>query len=192
MRVTGLKKAYGERIVFDGEEFTFPEGRITCVMGKSGAGKTTLLKILAGLTPFEGGIEGGGKSAFVFQEPRLISHMTVAENIAFAVGRYAVNEEKLAGMLTAVGLGGMQNRRAGELSVGEAQRVALVRAFACEAPVVLLDEPFSALDKESKELAIDAFLALWREKRQTVVLVTHEEEEALRLGESVIRLPVSK
>ena len=188
MRVKGLKKAYGEVRVFDGLELEFPEGQITCVMGESGVGKTTLLKILAGLTDYEGQVEGGGKTAFVFQEPRLLAHMSVEENIAFAVGRCGVSKEEIGEMLAQVGLGGMEKRRAKTLSGGEAARVALVRAFAYDAPIILLDEPFSALDKENKERAKNAFLALWKRKKQTVVLVTHDETEAAELGNKVVVL----
>lgn len=188
MRVVGVKKAYGERVVFDGLDLEFPDGRISCVMGKSGVGKTTLLKILAGLTDYEGRVEGCEKAAFVFQEPRLIAHMSVGENIAFAVGRDGLTKEKLADLLTAVGLTGMEKRKAKTLSGGEASRVALARAFAYGAPVILMDEPFADLDGETKAQVKGTFLKLWQEKRQTVVIVTHDEQEAAEMGEKVFYL----
>ena len=188
MRVVGIKKAYGDRVVFDGLEIEFPDGKITCVMGKSGVGKTTLLKILAGLTPYTGRVEGCEKVAFVFQEPRLIAHMSVEENIAFAVGRDALIKEKIAKLLAEVGLKGMEKRLAKTLSGGEASRVALVRAFAYGAPVILMDEPFADLDGETKAQVKKAFLKLWEEKKQTVVIVTHDQAEALELGEKVVEL----
>ena len=117
-----------------------------------------------------------------------MGELPVEENIAFAVGRCGLSKEEIGEMLAQVGLGGMEKRQAKTLSGGEAARVALVRAFAYDAPIILLDEPFSALDKENKERAKNAFLALWKRKKQTVVLVTHDEAEAAELGNKVVVL----
>lgn len=184
MRITGLRKAYGERVIFDGLDLEIPEGKITCVLGESGVGKTTLLKILGGLTDYTGEIEGKKKAAFVFQEPRLIAHMSVYENIEFAVGRYEGIEETLA----LVGLENNKMQRAGSLSGGEAQRVALARAFLFPAPLVLLDEPFSSLDTGNKLRVMKAFHGLFQRGKKTAVLVTHDLDEALALGHKIVLL----
>lgn len=184
MKISGLKKAYGERLIFDGLHLEIPEGKITCVLGESGVGKTTLLKILGGLTNYLGTLEERKKAAFVFQEPRLIAHMSVYENIEFAVGRVEGIEETLA----LVGLEGKGKQRAGSLSGGEAQRVALARAFLFPAPLILLDEPFSSLDTANKFLAMEAFYKLFENGKRTAVLVTHDVDEALTLGHKIVRL----
>ncbi len=184
MRVEALRKSYGERIIFDGLNLEIPEGKITCVLGESGIGKTTLLKILGGLTEYTGTLTEGKKAAFVFQESRLIAHMSVRQNIQFAVGRYEGMEE----MLELVGLRERIDQRAGSLSGGEAQRVALVRAFLYDAPLILLDEPFSSLDTANKLRAMKAFYSLFEREERTAVLVTHVVDEALTLGHKIVLL----
>ncbi|MBQ8320687.1 MAG: ABC transporter ATP-binding protein [Clostridia bacterium] len=187
MRAGGLKKAYGEQVIFGGQDFEFPEGKITCLFGRSGVGKTTLLKILGGLTDYDGQIEGRKKAAFVFQEPRLIAHMSVYENIRFVVGMSANIDE----MLARLGLKELREKRAGELSGGEAQRVALARALLFDAPLLLLDEPFSSLDEETGNRARAAVLEVCKAGKKTAVIALHDEAEAVGLGEvERIFLPV--
>ena len=184
MRLVNLQKSYGERVIFKGLNLEIPQGKITCVLGESGVGKTTLLKALCGLTEYAGRIEGMEKAAFVFQEPRLLAHMTIRENIEFAVGRYEGIEE----MLALVGLDSMADRKAGSLSGGEAQRVALARAFLFDAPLILLDEPFSSLDTGNKLRVMQAFYGLFLKGEKTAVFVTHDIDEALAVGDKIVLL----
>lgn len=182
MRIVDLKKSYGERVIFERLQLEIPEGKITCVLGESGVGKTTLLKILGGLADYTGRIEGAQKAAFVFQEPRLIPYKNVEENLKFAVGRC----EGIKKTLALVGLEEKALQPASSLSGGEAQRVALVRAFLFGAPLVLLDEPFSSLDTGNKLQAMKAFYGLQQREKRTAVVVTHDLDEALALGHKIV------
>lgn len=179
-----ISKAYGNKRVFDGLDLEINEGEITCILGQSGVGKTTLLRIIAGLTDFEGEAELPEKVAYVFQEPRLIPWLTVAENLAYAGGRY----EDIDGVLEKLCIAQLRDTRVNKLSGGEKQRVALARAFLSDAGVMLMDEPFSSVDTALKIRLCEAFARLWREKKNTVVAVTHDIEEVLMLAHRIIVL----
>ena len=185
MRINNLSKRYGEQVVFKDFSLEINEGEITCVLGASGVGKTTLLRVLAGLTEYDGEIEElPCNAAFVFQEPRLLPHLTVEQNLQFVGGRY----EDIDGILPKLSLVEFRDTRAGKLSGGEKQRVALARAFLADAPVTLLDEPFSSLDTALKIRLCKSVVALWQEKKNTLVAVTHDIEEALMLAHRIIVL----
>lgn len=180
-----ISKSYGEKRVFDEFRLNIDEGEILCLLGESGVGKTTFLRILAGLTAYEGEIVGAPqKTGFVFQEPRLLPWASARENLRYA----GADESEIAPTLEKTGMSELADRRASRLSGGEKQRVALARAFLSGAPLLLLDEPFSALDLTLKVRLWETFAALWKEKRPTCVLVTHDIEEAFALGHRIVLL----
>ena len=180
-----VSKSYGNTRVFDHFQMEIPDGEIFCLLGKSGAGKTTLLNILAGLTPFGGEVETAEKKiGYIFQEPRLLPHMTVEKNLLYA----GAKADEIDGVLQTLGLAAHKNKYPRALSGGEKQRVSIARAFLSGADLLLLDEPFSALDLALKVRAWEAFAAIWKEKKPTVLLVTHDLEEAWTLGHTVALL----
>ncbi|MBQ8292106.1 MAG: ABC transporter ATP-binding protein [Clostridia bacterium] len=179
-----VSKSYGEKRVLHNLSLELVEGEITCVLGASGVGKTTLLNILAGLTTFEGEAEVPENVGYIFQTPRLLPNLTVAQNLAFAGSRY----EDIACMLEKVGLVPHKDKRPKMLSGGEKQRVAIARAFLSNAPLLLLDEPFSSLDTALKIRLCELFCEVWQERKVTAVMVTHDIEEALMLGHRIVVL----
>ena len=169
-------------------------GEFICLVGASGCGKSTILNMIAGLDrPSSGTIElGGGRAALMFQEAALFPWLTVAQNIEFPLQmrRVARNRrrEEVAALLSMVHLDGFGGKRPHELSGGMRQRVALARALAQGARVLLMDEPFGSLDAMMRDLLHDEIERLWRETGLTVVFVTHNVREAVRLGDRVLLL----
>lgn len=189
MRVNNLQKRYGEKVVLDGMSLELCEGEITCILGRSGAGKTTLLNILAGLLPFEGEIAPMPKKVgYVFQESRLLPYLTVRENLLYAGGK----PEWIDEILQKAGLAALADRKAGSLSGGEKRRVALLRAFSIDADLVLLDEPFSALDTVSKAQMLGLAWDLIRGAAKRAVFVTHDLDEAISIADTVAVLDEGK
>ncbi len=176
----------------------FGAGTITTVVGRSGCGKTTLLRLLAGLTqPSSGEIKCGRphSTGIVFQEARLMPWLDVAANVAFPLkGRLGGTDiaARVDEALMLVGLNETRHALPRQLSGGMAQRVAIARAFAQHPDVLLLDEPFSALDAFTRRGLQRVLIDIWRERRPTVVLVTHDVEEAALLGESVIEMEAGR
>ena len=184
-----ISKSYGEQTVFDGFSLDIQEGQILCVLGDSGGGKTTLLKSLARLISFDGELENvPEKVGYIFQEPRLLQNLTIEENLQYVGGMY----ESIEGILRKTELFDMRKKRPKELSGGEKQRVAIARAFLSDAPLLLLDEPFSSLDTALKIRLSNVFADLWKTKRPTVVYVTHDVEEACMLGQRIVVLKGGK
>ncbi|MCK0196949.1 ABC transporter ATP-binding protein [Ancylobacter sp. 6x-1] len=172
-------------------------GEILAIVGGSGCGKSTLLRLVAGLEGASAGriaLDGvplaGPHPAIgiVFQEPRLLPWLTVAGNIGFGLTHLSrpAREARIAAALARIGLPDYGGRWPRELSGGQAQRVALARALVVEPRVLLLDEPFSALDAFIREDLQGHLLALWSDTRPTLVLVTHDIEEALVLADRVV------
>ena len=189
----------------EGISFRARPHEFVCVVGPSGCGKTTLLKIVAGLLrPTAGAVEFGvdgeswtpengrtwPRNALVFQEHGVFPWMTVADNVAFGLEmRGVARGERRRGartFLERVGLGAFADNYPHELSVGMRQRVGLARAFVADVPILLMDEPFGSLDAQTKLLLQEELLRIWREDRKLVLFVTHDLEEAVRLGDRVL------
>ena len=195
LRVDELSVAFphGDQLLFalHGATFEVNSGEFVCVVGASGSGKSTLLNVLAGLArPFAGRAHVHGRVALIFQEASLLPWLTVAGNVELALelrGIDAPERRRIAHELLArVHLDGFERRRPHELSGGMKQRVALARALAQDADVLLMDEPFGALDAISRDLLHEELLRIWIESRLTVLFVTHNAREAVRLGDRVI------
>jgi NitT/TauT family transport system ATP-binding protein len=170
------------------------EGEFVCLVGASGCGKSTLLNLVAGLDqPSQGTIgRPGGQVAMMFQEAALFPWLTVERNVELALQlrgiRRAQRRTRVAELLNLVHLGGFADKRPHELSGGMRQRVALARALAQDARVLLMDEPFGALDAITRDLLHDELERVWRETGVTVLFVTHNVREAVRLGDRVVLL----
>jgi sulfonate transport system ATP-binding protein len=171
-------------------------GEIVAIIGGSGCGKSTLLRAVSGLDPATSGsvtLDGvtitapHAKIGIIFQEPRLLPWLSVADNIGFGFGDLPtdVKRARIAHALTKVGLADKARAWPRELSGGQAQRVAIARALVPQPEVLLLDEPFSALDAFTRRDLQDHLLDLWAETRPTLVLVTHDVDEAVVLADRV-------
>lgn len=146
-----ISKSYGDKTVFESFNASFPESKITAVLGESGSGKTTLLNILAGLTDYSGEIKNAPKrAAFVFQRDRLVKNLTVKQNIELVT-----KTADVSAALEDFGLGGCENKYPEELSAGMARRVAILRAMLFDSDTVLMDEPFVNLDVALKYRLIE-------------------------------------
>ena len=191
-----LTKRYDDTLVFDGLDLRVEPGEVCCLLGPSGCGKTTLLHLLAGLeAPTDGRVEIGGEPVdgpdyrwgVVFQDPLLYPWLTVRENVA--IGPRLRGEEPPAGrvdeLLDLVGLGDAADAAPRELSGGMAQRASLARTLVSGPEVLLLDEPFSALDQLTKMELQDELVRIVDELGVTVVFVTHDIDEAVYLGDRV-------
>ena len=180
-----VTKQFGDKTVFRDFSLEIGSSGITAVTGKNGSGKTTLLRILAGLDKkYSGEVITGNRISYVFQDCRLVPTLSALENIALVLDKKQRGEAEK--QLRAVGLDAEADSLPGSLSGGMQQRVALARAFAYEGDLLLLDEPFSALDDEWKQKMADAVIAC--SQSRPVILVTHDPSELAYLGCNVIRL----
>jgi sulfate/thiosulfate transport system ATP-binding protein len=199
--VRGANKRYGDFAALDNVDFDVPEGSLTALLGPSGSGKSTLLRAIAGLdTPDTGTITIKGNDVtgvppqrrgigFVFQHYAAFKHLTVRENVAFGLKirkkPKAEIQEKVDSLLEVVGLSGFQTRYPSQLSGGQRQRMALARALAVDPQVLLLDEPFGALDAKVRDDLRAWLRRLHDEVHVTTVLVTHDQAEALDVADRI-------
>jgi NitT/TauT family transport system ATP-binding protein len=169
------------------------EGEFCCLVGASGCGKTTLLNLIAGIDrPHAGSIRVSGRSALLFQDAALFPWLTGLQNVELALRLRGVprSERRVRALelLSQVHLDGFEHRHPHELSGGMRQRVAVARALAQDARILLLDEPFGALDAITRDLMHDELERLWQETKLTAIFVTHNVREAVRLGDRVLVL----
>ncbi len=197
VRLEAVTKVYGAGrgtvAALDSLTLDVEKGSFTCVVGASGCGKTTLLNLIAGLDePTSGTIEVTGSSALMFQESALFPWLTASGNVELALRlrgvRKAQRRVRALELLDLVHLGGFAAKRPHELSGGMRQRVALARALAQDADVLLMDEPFGALDAITRDLLHEELESVWRQTGLTVVFVTHNVREAARLGDRIVLL----
>lgn len=183
----GVTKKYGDRVVFDRIDLTFKSGKINCVLGPSGSGKSTILNILGGLTDFEGTVEKPQKVAYIFQESRLLPNLSVWENVEYVVLDLSkeAREALIERLLKLTEIYDRRNDRPAALSGGMARRAAMARAYAYPAELLLMDEPFSALDLGLKLRQMEVYNSLAKEYPRTSVFVTHDIDEALLFSDTV-------
>jgi len=203
LSIQGVRRHYGPVAAVDDLTLELEAGRLTCLLGPSGCGKSTLLRLIAGLEPVDAGqILMGSRTlsgpsghvpaedrrfGLVFQDQALFPHMTVAENVAFGLHRLpkADRDARVMNELERVRLAHRANARPRDLSGGEQQRVALARALAPDPRLLLLDEPFAGLDGPLRSDLRDAVLPLLREAGVTVLIVTHDAEEAMMMADTL-------
>ena len=198
MRIDGVSHAFGqggERLLALHEvSLELRKGEFACLVGASGSGKSTLLNLVARLDPpTTGEIETfGSRTALLFQEAALFPWLTAADNVELPMRLRHVaadrRREEARQLLSAVGLADFEASRPHELSGGMKQRVALARALAQDAAILLMDEPFGALDAITRDLLHDELERVWQETGLSVVFVTHNVREAVRLGDRVLVL----
>jgi len=215
IEISGLNKSFGDFVALDNVNVTIPTGQLTALLGPSGGGKSTLLRIIAGLDSADSGtitIEGNDATrlppqkrnvGFVFQHYAVFKHMTVAKNVAFGLeirshgglrppwtpqrrADRAVTQERVDELLKLVHLSQFAHRLPSQLSGGQRQRMALARALAVEPTVLLLDEPFGALDAKVRKELRDWLRRLHDEVHVTTVFVTHDQEEALEVADEIV------
>jgi len=201
VRMTGLRRQYGQVIALDGIDLTVHPGELVALLGPSGCGKTTTLRLLAGLEDADSGqITVGGKDitrlpasrrdmGMVFQAYSLFPHMTVRQNVAFGLRLRRIakdrRDQRAIEMLELVDLSRQADRYPHQISGGQQQRVALARALAIEPQVLLLDEPLSALDAKVRAQLRDQIRRIQLEVGITTLFVTHDQEEALAIADRV-------
>lgn len=208
IEIHNLRKTYPARgkqsplLAVDGADFVVNDEEFVCILGPSGCGKSTILNILGGLdpsfsgdiqiegTPLASGQRHGRRVGYVFQEPRLLPWLTVEKNIEFAMDSAGMPRNTWAAttrrVLATVGLAGFEGVHPHQLSGGMQQRAAIARAFAVEPEILLMDEPFSALDEITARGLRKSLLRIWRENRKTVIFVTHNCFEATFLADRIL------
>jgi NitT/TauT family transport system ATP-binding protein len=197
INVVDVTKAFGRGadaiVALDHISLTVGRGEFVSVLGASGCGKTTLLNMLAGLDrPTAGTVAVSGQVGLMFQESALFPWLSIGRNVETALRLRGVprsqRKEMAAELLASVHLSGFERKRPHELSGGMRQRAALARALAQQADVLLMDEPFGALDAITREVLHAELERQWTERQLTIVFVTHDVREAVRLGDRVVLL----
>jgi sulfate transport system ATP-binding protein len=202
IEIKGVNKKFGDFVALDDVNVSLPTGQLTALLGPSGGGKSTLLRIIAGLDSADSGtinIEGTNATTlppqkrnvgFVFQHYAVFKHMTVAKNVAFGLEIRKRPKDEIAArvdeLLQLVHLSQFAHRLPSQLSGGQRQRMALARALAVEPTVLLLDEPFGALDAKVRKELRDWLRRLHDEVHVTTVFVTHDQEEAMEVADEIV------
>ena len=193
----------GSSVIYNDLSFTVGAGEFVCLLGPSGCGKSTALRLIGDLVPWQHGdvrVEGRTpkqaweRLAYVFQAPRLLPWKNALDNAAFGIEMrrphesVATRRDRARAELLRVGLGNDLDKMPRMLSGGERQRVAIARALALDPDIILMDEPFSALDHNTRARLRQQIIEIWQERRKTVLFVTHDIDEALYLADRIIVL----
>mgnify|MGYP006272219247 FL=1 len=203
VRIDGVSKRYagegGPVHALSDVSFGVEDGEFVCIVGPSGCGKTTLFRIIAGLeSPTDGSVRLHGERVegptsdmgVVFQEYHLFPWRTVRENVAFGLEKGGVptaeRRERVDSLVDLVGLNGFADSYPKELSGGMKQRVAIARALATDPGLLLMDEPFGAVDAQTREMLQNELLDIWEQTEKTVLFVTHDVEEAVKLADRIV------
>lgn len=197
IEIQGLWKRFGEQNLYEGFHLTFLEGKTTAIIGPSGCGKTTLLRMIAGLERYEKGSITGlpdqtnqklGKLAFLFQEDRLLPWLTVSENISLVLHSFMEKKEqksRVKEILKILKMTDFADVLPAELSGGMQRRVTIGRTLAFDADVILMDEPFKGLDGALKAEIQQRIKDLCKNRKKTILLVTHDLEDARKMADVV-------
>lgn len=199
LKVDILRKAYNTRetnsshLVIENLSFVAGAGEFICILGPSGCGKSTLLNLIAGLDKdYEGEISFSpdvkDHLTYMFQTPRLLPWRTVAENIAIVLPGERDLSRRIAGLISEVGLDGYADAYPGQLSLGMQRRAALARAYATRPGILLMDEPFVSLDEAAANRLRTLLIEMWGSRETTILFVTHDSREAVKLGQRLILL----
>lgn len=194
IEVNHLYKKFKKEYIFEDFSISFPDQQVTSIIGPSGCGKTTLLRIIAGLEPFEKGMITGvdkGNISFVFQEDRLLPWLNVFQNIELVLkSKFTLEQSKwkVQEVLDQLDLSNAAEMMPNELSGGMQRRVAIGRALAYDADIILLDEPFKGMDNKLKSEVLPELAAIWGKKRKTIILVTHDLADTRALSDTVYEL----
>lgn len=203
INIVRKRYARGDIVALQNVNFSVASGRFIALVGPSGAGKTSILNIILGLdSDYDGEVlvndqnlkhsdEHPAKIGCMFQEPRLMPWLTVAQNLALVLDGTPGDKARIHKLIEQVGLAGREASYPGQLSGGMQRRVALARAFAVSPNLLLMDEPFLSLDDPSADHLRGLLLTLWRDIRPTVVFVTHNLREAIALADEIIFLSAS-
>lgn len=188
LKLTSITHRFDDRVVLDHVTLTLRPGQRIALMGPSGIGKTTLLRIALGLiAPTEGTVENSfSKPVAVFQEPRLLPWRTAAENVNLVLKDNGETLPKARRALESLGLGDALDKYPRELSGGMQQRVAIARALAMDADILLLDEPFGAVDTKNRRTLQKLVCELHEVEKKTFIFVTHDVEEAILLADRIV------
>ena len=204
--VDDLVQAFGDAphtiLALDRVTHRFPAERVTCILGPSGCGKSTMIQIIGGIEPCTSGKVTvrdsgsaadrplGSRSVMVWQNLNLFPWRTVVDNVAFGLEMYGMardeRHEKARAMIASVGLRGFERHRPAQLSGGMRQRVALARALVMERPILLMDEPFAALDAQTKIVMQEELIRIYERSKKTILFVTHAIDEAILLGDEIV------
>ncbi|GAA4056688.1 ABC transporter ATP-binding protein [Nonomuraea soli] len=192
----GVTLTYGRKVhALDGIDLAIEPGEFVAIVGPSGCGKSTLLRLVAGFArPTGGEVRVGGEPVagpgpdrgMVFQQPRLFPWLSVRRNVAFGIRRHPGRDARVAELLDLVGLADAARLRPYELSGGMQQRAAIARALAPDPGILLMDEPFAALDALTRERLQEELRRIWQQTGKTVLFVTHSVDEAVFLGTRVL------
>lgn len=198
-----VRVLFGTETIYDGLSFTVNEGEFMCILGPSGCGKSTSLRLMGNLLEAQGGKvsiaglspeRGWDKLGYVFQSPRLVPWRTALGNVLLGMelrfeGKPASEMEAIAiNLLNMVGLQNDRDKYPAMLSGGERQRVSIARALSVDPDIILMDEPFSALDLNTRRRMRTEIIRIWQETGKTVIFVTHDIEEALVLADRILLL----